>query len=92
MAEIQLSKAILFDKGYVLQSSTSLMVNVTYFLRIQSNNSTYDRIYTPKYSGNTILDTWGTLSIPEGSDVCFTLTDKLPCEIPPCDIIITGGT
>lgn len=90
MAEIILSKAILFDKGYVLQTLSNLSSSILYYLKIESNNNVYDRTYVPLYNLNTILDLWETISIPQGSNVCFTLTD-IPdtCETPVCDFTIT---
>jgi len=89
MAEIILSKAILFDKGYILQTLNNLSSSILYYLKIESNSNVYDRTYVPIYNKNIILDTWETISIPQGSNVCFTLTD-IPdiCETPVCDIII----
>ena len=88
--EIQLNKAILFNKGYVLQTMNNLSLSTLYYLKIQANNITYDRTYVPIYDNNTILDIWGTTSIPQGTDVCFTLTDtpEIPCETPTCDFIV----
>ena len=89
--EIQLNKAILFNKGYVLQTSNNLQSNILYYLKIQTDNNEYNKIYTSIYNNNTILDIWGTTSIPQGTNVCFTLTDELPqppCEPSICDFII----
>lgn len=89
MTEILLSQAILFNTGYVLQTSNSLLLNTLYYLRIQENNNIYNRTYTPMYNNNIILDTWGTIIIQQGTNVCFTLTDTLPCETPICNLEIT---
>jgi len=90
MVEITLNKAILFNKGYILQTLSNLSSSILYYLKIESNSNIYNRTYLPMYNNNTILDTWGTISIPQGTDVCFTLTDtpEIPCETPICNFII----
>lgn len=91
MTEIILNKVILFNKGYVLETMNNLLTSTLYYLKIEANNNVYNRIYTPIYNNNTIIDTWEVTSIPQGSNVCFTLTDTPPlppCEAPTCNFVI----
>lgn len=91
MTEITLNKVILFNKGYVLQSTNNLIPNTKYYLKIEANNNVYNREYTPTYNNNTIIDIWETISISQGTNTCFTLTDtptQPPCNPSICDFIM----
>jgi len=56
MAELTINKVILFNKGYILQTVNNLLVSTLYYLKIQTNNITYDRTYVPIYNNNTIFN------------------------------------
>ncbi len=85
MAEISLSKIILFNKGYIIQTLNNIS-NTIYYLKIQTPDNTYVKTVTPTYNNNIIIDIWESM-IPQ-NDVCFTLTDTPQCDPSACDITI----
>ena len=91
MAEIIINSVSAFDKGFVLESSQTLIPGTgpQYTLNINDGINTIIKYYNPLISNKVIIDSWGTI-IPINGNVSFTLsTYTPPCNPPFCNFVVS---
>lgn len=93
MTEIQIRSLILMNSGYIINTYTTLRVNVPYYITVQKQSGvTTEYIHTPGADKMYIISSWGETNIPFGENVCFTISDEPSCTIPSCNFQMIGGS
>jgi len=75
MVEITLNKVTPFNNGFVIESSTNLVMDTIYYLNI--DNNVVDHQYIASKNGTIISDSWINIGYTpvDNSNTCFTLFD-----------------
>lgn len=83
--EFEINKLILFDKGYIIETTSPLNLFATYYLSVKPSSSIeINKTYYITKNTSMIID---LLPQTLNENVCFTLTDGVTppiCQTPTC--------